>query len=440
MAGAQEIAGRPIAEIFGWSAHAYDFALPARKGASYELGGRTYPVCADLSGDMRLAFVSCNGQEEGDADRPLEVRNRMWRRLLTEHGERPFSLLVQGGDQLYADEAMRSHPETARWKKAPNRKRPGIAFTPEMRLAARRWYAERYLRLAAEPAMAEIVARVPSMMMWDDHDIMDGWGSHPAAIQESPVGIGLFEVAREMFKLFQLGLGADEPMPLAPSPSEAGFTFGARFPGLSILVPDLRSERSLTRVMGPEGWRAFDRLLEDVGEGDRVVLVSTVPVLGPRLSVVERLLNKMPKAQDYEDDLRDQWQSYAHRLEWVRLLESLERVAQTRGAAVTVLSGEIHLATRGTMSFRGGAGELHQLVASGITHPEPSSLYAGGLGLLARFGESPVPGCPIRMRPLPGKSATYTAERNYLVLDRQGGRWTAEWELEKSGRTKSLAI
>src|SRR3546814_1323896 len=56
---------------------------------------------------------------------------------------------------------------------------------------------------------------------------------------------------------------------------------------------------------------------------------------------------------------------------------------------VTVLSGEIHLATRGTMDTP--EGPLHQLVASGISHPAPPTAYARALGLLARFGEAPLP-------------------------------------------------
>ncbi|WP_244639609.1 alkaline phosphatase D family protein [Aureimonas endophytica] len=427
-------------QFFGWTAWGYDFALPAEAGASYALGDRAFAVAADMTGDIRVAFASCNGQEAGDGERPLDERNHMWRRLALEHRTRPFSLLIQGGDQLYADEAMFCHPALARWAKASLAEKPDIAFTPEMREAARRWYAERYVKLAAEPAMAEVVARVPSLMMWDDHDIMDGWGSHPPELQTSPVGQGLFAVAREMFMLFQLGIAPDGVSPLAPDPEGLSFTLGAAFPRLRVLLPDLRSERRLTRVMGPAGWRAFERTLASVREGERVLVVSTVPVLGPRLSLVERLMNRMPGTQDYEDDLRDQWQSHAHRVEWRDFLECLERLAVDDGAQVTVLSGEIHLAARGTMPFREGGGDLHQLVASGITHPEPSALYAKALGLLARFGEAPIKGCPIRMRPLPGKRAVYTAERNYLVLERRAERWTAEWELEKSGRSPPLEI
>lgn len=439
-AGGAAIQARRVGEFFGWSAHAFDFALPATGEAGYEIDGRSFRVAADMAGDLRIAFVSCNGQEEGDGDRDIRIRNLMWRRLLEEHRRRPFSLLIQGGDQLYADEALQSHPEIRRWFEAAPEDKPGIAFTEEMRQTVRRWYAGRYLTLAAEPAMAAVVASVPSLMMWDDHDIMDGWGSHPPAVQDSEVGRGVFEAAREMFMLFQLGIAKEDASPLTPAPAGASFTQGAAFPRLAVLAPDLRSERTPARVMGENGWAAFERLLGSVRQGERVLVVSTVPALGPRLSLVERLLNRLPATQMYEDDLRDQWQSYAHRAEWVRFLEAMERLAAEKGAAVTVLSGEIHLATQGTMALRGGAGELRQLVASGITHPEPSSLYAGALGLLARFGEAPLPGCPIRMRPLPGQRSIYTAERNYLVLERRGERWTAEWELERSGRTPEMEI
>ncbi|KAB0681509.1 alkaline phosphatase family protein [Aureimonas leprariae] len=434
-----EVAPARLAELFGWTAWGYDFALPARPDASYEFAGRCFPVRTDLSGDVALAFVSCNGQETGDEARQAESRNLMWRRLQGEHERRPFALLLHGGDQLYADEALDSHPEVARWAKLPPRRRPGIRWTPEMEEAVRRWFAARYLTLLAEPAMAALLSQVPSLMMWDDHDIMDGWGSHPSGVQESPVGEGIFRIAREMFALFQQGVAPDAVPPLAPDPAGVSLTLGAAFPGFRVVAPDLRSERTQTRVMGPNGWQSFERLLRTVREGERVLVVSSVPALGPRLSLLERILDRLLGTQRHEDDLRDQWQSFAHRLEWQRFLSCLAKLATARGAAVTALSGEIHLAARGTMPL-GPGGVLHQLVASGISHPAPSRFYARALGGLARLGHRPLKDMPIRMHPLPGRRGLYAAERNYLVLTREAGRWTAEWELEAGGRTPPLTI
>ena len=85
-------------------------------------------------------------------------------------------------------------------------------------------------------------------------------------------------------------------------------------------------------------------------------------------------------------------------------------------------------------------GPLHQLVASGITHPPPPRGFARALGTLARFGESPLAGQPIRLHKLPGQRRIYADQRNYLLLERQAGGWTARWDLEEDGHTPPLAI
>lgn len=189
--------------------------------------------------------------------------------------------------------------------------------------------------------------------------------------------------------------------------------------------------------MGDAGWRVLSESLSAAQPG-RVLLLSTVPALGPHLSWLEALMSVTPRLEKYEDDLRDQWQSHAHRGEWCRFLRLIIATHRHSDTPVTVLSGEIHLATRGTMET--AAGPLHQLVASGITHPAPPKIYAEALGLLARFGEAPLPEQPIRLHPLPGKAAIYTAQRNYLVLERRGARWQVHWELEEDGTTLALAL
>ena len=105
---------------------------------------------------------------------------------------------------------------------------------------------------------------------------------------------------------------------------------------------------------------------------------------------------------------------------------------------MTVLSGEIHLATRGEMPGHGRT--VHQLVASGIAHPPPPRGFALALSLLARLGEDPLPGHPVSLHPLPGRRRVYTDDRNYLVLERRDGQWQATWHTERRGETPPLAI
>jgi len=275
-------------------------------------------------------------------------------------------------------------------------------------------------------------------MQWDDHDICDGWGSLRRSRTYSPVGQTLFDVARESFLVFQqAATDGDLPARFAdPAGQQLGWAVHGH--GLHILAPDLRSERTRRQIMGPGGWAMMESEAQQVMPG-HTLLMSSVPLLGPRLSILEALMVLIPRMQKYEDDLRDQWQSRAHREEWRRMLRLVRGLAQHDGHDITALSGEIHLATRAVMDLGGGL-HLNQLVASGIAHRAPPKGWARVLGALASLGEDPLPEHPIRVERLPRQSGRYVAERNYLVLERAASRWSARWDLEESGMTYPLPL
>jgi PhoD related phosphatase len=425
-----------IAMTAGHRVLRYSFELPCGPDAWYEIDGSRYEVATDFGSDIRVAFVSCNGQEEGDLSRSEDDRNEMWHRLCDLHRREPISLLLQGGDQLYADELTEAHPLTGHWPRAP-RATLTDSEAAELSDTLREAFFLRYVELLSQPGLAWISARVPTLCMWDDHDICDGWGSLKEYKLDSKVGRILFAAAREHFLLFQCAGGPGEALEIFEDPKGVSFTWCVALPGLTLIAPDLRSERRPQRVMGNAGWTGFRSALEASGPG-RVLVVSSVPALGPRLSILEGLMRLTPHMEKYEDDLRDQWQSHAHRAEWQAFLSALIEVHQRPDTRVTVLSGEIHLATRGTM--RTEAGDLHQLVASGISHPAPPRAWGMFLSALARLGEAPLPDHPIRLHPLPGRRGIYRAERNYLILERKGTDWTAVWDLETSGPTEPMGI
>ena len=96
--------------------------------------------------------------------------------------------------------------------------------------------------------------------------------------------------------------------------------------------------------MGPDGWTMMEAEASRDARG-HTLLMSSVPLLGPRLSLLEALMVLIPRMQKYEDDLRDQWQSRAHRDEWRRMLRLVRDLAMRDGHDITAVSGEIHLAT-----------------------------------------------------------------------------------------------
>ena len=430
--------GEPPVEVRTlWSGHGRricraDLSLPVADRARYRVNGTEYEVATDLTGPVHVAYVSCNGEEDEDADWPVEHRDALWTRLARDHAERPFGLFLHGGDQIYADDILRSHPRIAAWEEAEPEEKSAFEWTDEMRDAAERHLLERYIDLYTHPAIAHMLARVPSVMMWDDHDIFDGYGSHPTPKQDSDVGRGLFAISQRMFNLFQRGAGD----------SIAPFGAGVKFdgPNFSVIAPDLRSARTPNRVMNDAGWAWFDRTMSARRDGNHCLVMSSVPALGPRLSWVEWIIDTFwPGVNQYEDDLRDQWQSRAHRAEWRRFLGILVREVEQNHQPVTLLSGEIHVATRATMALKNGE-VIHQLVSSGISHTPPGTGYARTLGALAMFGEDPLSGYPITIRPPTGQATRYVSQRNYLRIRRDADEWFAEWEFEDDGASPPLRL
>ncbi|MDY8109920.1 alkaline phosphatase D family protein [Fulvimarina sp. 2208YS6-2-32] len=439
LSGRTRIEPELLTELFGSKVWRYAFSVPTREAIGYSLDGKDFRIAPCGAGDLRIAYVSCNGEENGDLDRPLEERDVMWNRLAGQHRHHPFGLILEGGDQIYADDVLESHPEVIAWEEASDAEGAVMPLSQAARDAVRFFYFNRYCITYARPAMAALSAEAPAAMMWDDHDIIDGWGSLADEVLDSPIGRGVFEAAREMFRIFQIGVGEG---PLPDSFHDATgetFTYSLDFPGFRLVVPDLRSERRRHRVMGPKGWHGFETAMSTAPADTRILLMSSVPVMGPRLSWLEFVSDYVPPARDYEDDLRDQWQSRSHRKEWKRFLKVLAEAQEHKPNRVTILSGEIHLATRGQMSLRDKT-SIHQLVSSGISHRSPPRAYALVLTMLARLGESPLPRRKIKMHRMPSAKTIYVEERNYMVLRRDGRDWSAVWELEEQGRTSALQL
>ena len=413
------------------------FGIPADRASEYSWNGTTYPVAGDLTGDLRIAYVSCNGEETGDLHREGSERNAMWERLRASHGERPFALMLHGGDQVYADEVTKGHELSHDW---PDRlpRDPSRAALADLAGHLRGGFLDRYAALYASPQLAWLAARVPSLMQWDDHDICDGWGSLRRSRTYSPVGQTLFTVAREAFLLFQQAARDDDLPARFADRQGSHMGWAVHAPDLRILAPDLRSERTRRQVMGASGWAMIEEEARRDVKG-HTLLMSSVPLLGPRLSILEALMVVIPKMQEYEDDLRDQWQSRVHRDEWRRMLRLVRDMARHDGHDITAVSGEIHLASRAVMDLGQGL-HLNQLVASGISHRPPPRAWARFLGALSWLGEDPLPEHPIRVERLPGQRGRYVAERNYLVFERAGGAWSARWDLEAGGLTPPLSI
>ena len=429
-----------LGERLGLTVWRYTFSIPASDSESrcaYTIGPHTWPLSAPTVGPLRLAFTACNGSEDDDPAVGDPNRNERWRHLADEHARAPFHLLIQGGDQMYADRVWQDLPDLAAWRRQSRQAQRLAPMPPETAEAVADFYFQRYCRLWSQSELAPLLASIPSVMMWDDHDIFDGWGSHPKALQCCPVYRGIWSAARDHFALFQLGARPDRLPAGIGDPAGSHFGWAFAMGGMGVIAPDLRSARMPTQVMSDAGWRWLEQALQGLRDCHHVLLVSTVPVVHVALRPLERFLFWIPRQQLYQDDLRDQWQSYAHQVEWRRLVQMLLDFSEQTQTAVTLLSGEIHLGAFGCVER--GRTRLYQLISSGIVHPAPPALVARLLHWLSRRPHALTDDICMRMLSLPQIDSRYLAARNWLsIASSSDAALDVKWHVE--GMPKGLPI
>ena len=395
-------------------------------------------------GKPRMAFVSCNGFSSASEIKKVKDKNHLWTHMAGLHAKDPYNVLIMGGDQVYADQIWEACPAIKEWVETPFETRKRRRFRSAMAAQVKRFYFDLYRGRWHQPEVAGMLSSVPTVMMWDDHDIFDGWGSYNPGIQNCAVYQGIFDIARDHFAVFQQQVdpraGGKHPSKVA---GQDGFTVGFDLGDYAILAIDARSERTQARVLARETWDAVwawtDQLSPaDAGGPKHLLLVVAVPVLHADFGSLETVLDWLPGEQDLEDDVRDHWQSPGHRKERLRLIHRLLGLMARTRIRATILSGDVHVACLGAIEseLAGRRGErahvINQLTSSGIVHPPPQKLLGY---VLERLSDKPEPidrGITGTMLPFPAKRKSFVVARNYLSLepdDRDDRLW-ANWYLE----------
>jgi len=355
--------------------------LPAGLGAP---GFRSAPRPESAAG-CRFALVSCNDMRRGD--------EAPWRALRRAIGREGLELLLCAGDQVYLDDAWRRHVTN------------GTAFPPLLRRALEAGYTAQW----RWPELRRTLANVPTYMVWDDHEIRNGWGSLPgdARIEKRQQG---FAVAREVYWRFQ---HAHNP-PSFCCPDEDLF-YAFRHGGAGFLVLDLRGARDAARprdaLLGAHQWAAVRDWLAGEQPGLRALfVVASVP------PVHVRALAFVPP-EWLPSDLRDQWTSPPFRAELDRLFEALFDFANARDVPVVLLGGDAHVGTvvaiRSTRPEHAARPRLLQLTSSPLT----SVPFARFVRRPPRYFQR----VPIA-RGIEGEILDWLPERNFGVVELAPGR------------------
>lgn len=151
---------------------------------------------------MRIMFHSCNGFSVG-TDMDAWIGPNLWNDVLRVHGQKPFHVMVGGGDQIYND-GIRVDGPLKPWTAISNpHKRRTHDFNNKMRADCDEYYYANYVRWYNTEPFRAANGRIPQVNIWDDHDIIDGFGSYTDHFMKCAVFRGIGGVAFKYYCLFQ---------------------------------------------------------------------------------------------------------------------------------------------------------------------------------------------------------------------------------------------
>ena len=445
----------------------WECKIPLKASAQtveYQVNGASFSLQIPAKNKMpAITYASCNGFSDPKLMKQVTSKNALWSRMSRLHkgedtirGRRfgPWNLLLMGGDQVYSDSMWQVVPELKAWVNLDWPQRKTRAFNQIMRAQVERFFENLYMSRWSQPEVSAALANIPSLMMWDDHDIFDGWGSYPFEQHYCPVYQGIFEVAKTYFQLFQQqSIGSPAPANL---PDQPAFNQAYNLGDLGILVLDMRSERqphspdgindnyTPDQVMSEKSWNAVYKWL-DAQSCKHLLVMSSIPVVHPTFGLLEKMLGFLPGQQELEDDLRDHWTSQPHLQERLRMVHRLLRFSADKKCRVTILSGDVHVAAVGVIeSDRNdvlpNARVINQLTSSGIVHPAPPAMVRYFLEQACKNVETIDRGVTAAMYEFPATTRRLIGARNFLTIepddkDRLWANWWVENEADPTTKT-----
>jgi phosphodiesterase/alkaline phosphatase D-like protein len=303
---------------------------------------------------LTFGFGSCH-MPYGWPDGAIVVRDdaQIYPAITADLQRAQARLLVLLGDQIYADMLPGIGIDDA----VPGG--PDVAPPLDTVLRA---YRQNYRGFFNEPGFRDLRQAFPTICMWDDHDILNDWGSR---LSDTPRDRAVFAAASRAFCEYQHqrnpGGGIGTP------PYMFTYTYG----DIGFLALDLRGERdAATRTMlGEEQWERLHTYLtgEEAAQIQTLVVVSSVPLAHASrwfTLLMERLPGETPSS------VRGRWSASRFIAERDRLLDHL--FAWQAGAPqrqVVVLSGDVHCASAFTIRQRSGPGVITQITSSAMTTP-----------------------------------------------------------------------
>jgi len=306
-----------------------------------------------------------------------------WKHFFSVLTEMDSDFVVGVGDQVYVDSTA-----TDLWKWLTKIKGNLLQETkPKISEIMLSWYQDVYRGYWGFPHVRRVHRSFPNYMIWDDHEIMDGWGSRTRdelsdeldtwyewenKKQNLMLADAMFEAAKIVYDQYQHGHN--------PKTADGVFDFPLTQKHSEFYFMDMRGQREfdLKRLKKRDGEQATDRILgkhqlarlmdwlKNISEKTKIVyIVSPVPVVhwtGFAVNTGDVLGAK--------DDFRDEWEHETNHVERDKVLDAVFAQSHKTCVPIAFLSGDVHMSAVYRLTnrkFRNA--KVFQITSSPITRP-----------------------------------------------------------------------
>ena len=262
-----------------------------------------------------------------------------------------------------------------------------------------RWYYRVYWNV---PALREVFERFPQYMIWDDHEIMDGWGSLTNSERRARIS-GFFEekdsktnqllvdlMWRAACRAYYEYEHSHNPVTSVDldRPDDCQWDYGFRHGDAAFYVLDMRGHHDVEKnknkktdidpniILGRAQVERFAAWLAGNEAKSAKVLFVVSPV--PVLHWIDRLVNYVDLGEA-KDDFMDEWGHESNWTERNQLLEMIFKRIDKSGRKLVFLSGDVHCASVFRMQHRKfPAARVYQVTSSAISRkPAPKISMLG---------------------------------------------------------------
>lgn len=383
-----------------------------------------------VSQSMNVMSFSCNGFSLG-AD-ITTFKGSLWLEVLRRHQDFHYHVMLGGGDQIYSDSVKYASKQFNKWLR--HKKTHSLwKMDDAMRSSLDHYYLNHYIDWFGKGYMAidkgktrqilfpNALHRIPQVNMFDDHDIIDGFGSYRDLTMRQDVFKGVGNSAYKYYMLFQQHTAPDENISLEPSwitgdvmgpyiHAKNRSVYARLGKEIALLALDCRTERTMKQLCTESTYsKVFARLTQEIasshGEIKHLLVMLGVPICYPRMVwaeilmesrllapikwmsakgwILKGLVNEFDGSVELLDDLNDHWCSLHHKRERNKFMGRLLQFGASHGVRITILSGDVHLCcmTRFRSKIEDKEKEdprfILNLISSAIVNTPPPNGMAG---------------------------------------------------------------